>query len=197
MRFNEKWITTIYTNKTSSESVNGFAKLLIESSSSIYLPYLCRNVINIYQKLSRNERENRISDVPFRGCHVIYIDSTELCLKKVSGTLDEYASFSGLNINTSKTQVIWIGSQTERRTQTEFTILGITFTHNLADMGGRNYKDNEKISKIQMKLWSARNITLFGRIRVLKSLIFPNLITYFQRYQTWKIINIRIWKTMF
>ena len=59
--------------------------------------------------------------------------------------------------------------------QTNFDILGIKFSCNLDTMVKINYKDNiEQIEK-ELKIWSKRKLTPFGRITVLKTIIISKL----------------------
>ena len=102
--------------------------------------------------------------------------------------LDKYAEMSGLKVNYTKTSVIWIGSKKFSKEVfhhrlwkldwgvTRFKMLGINFNVNLEDMIEENFKT--KIEEIQnlMNIWSRRKLTVFGKITVLKTIIFAKLI---------------------
>ena len=84
---------------------------------------------------------------------------------------------SGLKINKNKTRVIWIGSQKfsgetfNHRfkldwNQGSFTILGIKFSCNLDEIIDLNFKDKIKQFEEELKQWSKRILTPFGRITI-------------------------------
>ena len=95
--------------------------------------------------------------------------------------LDKFANISGLNINSTKTKVIWIGSKKYSAQvyhhvkwklnwgETEFSLLGIDFHVNLNEIITINF--NKAITKIEnlLKQWEKRRIT------VLKTIIIPKL----------------------
>ena len=91
-----------------------------------------------------------------------------------------------LNINFTKTQVVWIGSKKysndtlgQHRNlswgKTSFKLLGINFDVDLDKIVNINY--NERILQIKklIKIWSKRNLTVIGKITVVKTLILPVL----------------------
>ena len=107
-------------------------------------------------------------------------------LKKITGNnngdLSLFAHLSGLKINTSKTKAVWIGAKIFSGEtfnhrykfdweQNNFTILGIIFSCNLEEILDLNFK--EKLTQIEkeLKQWSKRILTPFGRITIIKSLI--------------------------
>ena len=114
------------------------------------------------------------------------LDGSEKSLNEALLELDWYAKLSGLNINFTKTQVVWIGSKKysndtlgQHRNlswgKTSFKLLGINFDVDLDKIVNINY--NERILKIKklIKIWSKRNLTVIGKISVVKTLILPVL----------------------
>ena len=117
---------------------------------------------------------------------VIFLDGTEKSLKSALDLLFQFSKYSGLKPNYDKTKAIWIGSKINSKdtmcnesginwTNDPFNVLGIIYTSNLNNMEDLNY--NDKILKIEKDItaWSRRNLTVFGKITVIKSLLIPKL----------------------
>ena len=122
-----------------------------------------------------------------------YADDTFLLLDGTVGSirgafkiLDDFGKISGLCVNREKTQAVWLGNRAGELTDicpdikmnwsTEFTILGLDMSCDLLNIETRNY---EKIlSKIKgiIKIHSKRNLTLIGRITIIKSLIISQMV---------------------
>lgn len=107
-------------------------------------------------------------------------ESVEQLLK----LLDEFKSISGLEINTSKTEAMWLGCWRDE-THTPFNFrwpkepicaLGIHFSYNTEDANKLNFE--EKISNLEKTLngWKRRKLTLLGRINIVKTLGLSKLI---------------------
>lgn len=93
---------------------------------------------------------------------------------------------SGLKVNDSKTRAIWIGSKKfsgetfNHRlkldwTQNDFTNLGIKFSCNIDTIVEINFRNKINEIEKEMKQWSKRVLTPFGRITVLKTIIISKL----------------------
>ena len=83
----------------------------------------------------------------------IILDGSEKSLNEALHELDWYAKLSGLNINFTKTQVVWIGSKKysndtlgQHRNlswgKTSFKLLGINFYVDLDKIVNINYNEN-------------------------------------------------------
>jgi hypothetical protein len=116
----------------------------------------------------------------------ILLDGSEESLIQVQEMLDWLKKMSGLMINKDKTKMVWIGSmqESDRRLCREnnfqwisgnFTALGITFNTQLSNITEINILP--KISKIKtlLKMWKCRNLTPFGKITVIKTLVLPTI----------------------
>ena len=119
-----------------------------------------------------------------------YADDTTLtlkCNKSVSLAIAEILSFSevsGLKLNTSKSQGLWLGKLIENPAVFE----GISFTDesikNLGIYLNKNMKVclkqswEDKLNKVEktLKIWSNRKLTLFGKCKIINSLVVPKLI---------------------
>ena len=116
----------------------------------------------------------------------IILDGSQQSLEKAISILNLFASMSGLKVNNSKTRAVWIGCRKfsgetfNHRlklnwNQTDFEILGIKFSCNLDTITKINYKEKIKQIDVELKQWSKRKLTPFGRITVLKTLIISKL----------------------
>ena len=97
---------------------------------------------------------------------------------------DEFKSISGLEINTSKTEAMWLGCWRDR-SHTPFNFkwpkepicaLGIYFSYNTEHANKLNFE--EKINNLEKTLngWKRRKLTLLGRINIVKTLGLSKLI---------------------
>ena len=94
---------------------------------------------------------------------------------------------SGLKINYTKSKVIWIGRKKFSKEvyhhkrwklgwgDSEFTLLGIKFSTNLKDISEINFGSKIIAMKKLMNIWSSRNLTVIGRIIILKTLVLPKI----------------------
>lgn len=99
--------------------------------------------------------------------------------------MNNFNTISGLKINLSKTQLVWIGSKkysTEKLCHemnfhwtTQFKLLGIQFDVDLANIPKLNY--DKKLVKIKeiINQWNKRHTTPIGRITLIKSLIISQM----------------------
>ena len=136
----------------------------------------------------------------------------ERSLREVILTLEKFETLSGLRVNTDKTQVLRIGRDATSdpilcpdlglKWVSKLKILGIFISATPSEME-ENLKDKiQEISDLLGK-WTFRNMTVYGRIQVVKSLALskvthliqvipnpsPSLILELQ-----KIINNFVWK---
>ena len=112
----------------------------------------------------------------------LLLDGNENSLNEALQELDWFGKISGLNIIFSKTQVIWIGRKKysdevicrERNLSwgvNSFKLLGIKFDVNLNNMIKVNYDESIRKIKGIINQWSKRNLTVIGRITVVKTLL--------------------------
>ncbi|XP_071114802.1 uncharacterized protein [Haliotis cracherodii] len=105
-------------------------------------------------------------------------------------TLETFYKISGLKMNFEKTKAIWIGSMAGSKVRFcpnlkldwhdgNFEVLGICFNVDLKDLWVINTKKRlDNIYGILSK-WKKRNLTLMGKITVVKTLILSTLVHIF------------------
>ena len=116
----------------------------------------------------------------------LFLDGSERSLRAAIQTLQEFAEISGLKVNCNKTQIVWIGSMknSEVRYMRDsnfqwnpgiFKVLGVKFSTDISTISQINY--DGKISEIRRILnrWKKRQLTPFGKITVIKTLVISKL----------------------
>lgn len=194
-----KWVKVLYTNISSAViqggNLSNFFKIERGCRQgdplSPYLFILCAEILAIKIRGNKNisgisitQIEHKLSQ--FADDTSLILDGSEKSLQETLLELDWYADISGLKINFSKTHVVWIGSKKysndvlchDRNLSwgtTKFKLLGVNFDVNLENMVDCNYRDKLSQIKNLVNTWSKRNLTLIGRISVVKTLILPIL----------------------
>ena len=99
----------------------------------------------------------------------------------------EYAKYSGLAMNFKKTKVIWFGCVNAPSTTflqhldfewnpSKFSILGIEFTRDLKNISDLNIQSKLVEMQKDINNWSKRDLTPFGKIVVIRSLIISKIV---------------------
>ena len=98
--------------------------------------------------------------------------------RKVLELLNVFSRHSGLNVNKSKTEGMWMGKEKNSNEQpfgikwqkTPLKVLGIYHSHNKDAAVSKNFDD--KIASLLKTLhwWKARNLSLTGKILIVKAL---------------------------
>ena len=197
----KKWIKTFYTDISSCVSVNGgyTSWFNVETGcrqgdpSSPYLFLICAEILSLLIRNNENikgiqiNRDLTILLSQFADDTSLYLDGSELTFKETIKTLQLFESFSGLKMNTAKTQVVWIGASkncTKRYlpqmkfnwNPTVFKTLGIVFSTNLTSIIELNF--DGIINKIErtLNIWSRRQLTPYGKITVIKTQIISKIV---------------------
>ena len=213
-------IKLFYNNIESCIINNGTASSFFKPTRGIRqgCPISANIFIIIVEILAYAIRTNkRISGIIIDGCEFKisqYADDTclylldEASLKTALMVFQIFAKCSGLNINMDKSEAIWIGASSNylhkpfnMKWTKGATCLGVYITNNIEEICEINYRD--KIKKIEdlLKIWALRKLTLIGKIRVINTLIVPQLLYlsnvihmpthYVEQYQN--IIKSFIW----
>ena len=101
--------------------------------------------------------------------------------------LDKFALISGLKVNYDKTETLWIGSRKGSQTifpsgkpilwaEEKVYALGVWFSTSVDKQLEANFMD--KIIKLESisNSWSARRLTLLGKITIIKSLAVSQIV---------------------
>ena len=98
----------------------------------------------------------------------------------LKGLLDRFGEISGLKLNEEKTEVYWLGSFHDSpedigidKVNKPMKILGIYFTYNWQKFQEINFENIIKSIQKSINAWRWRNLTLIGRIQVIKTFAIP------------------------
>ena len=114
----------------------------------------------------------------------ITIPRVESSLRSLIKAIDEFAPVSGLKVNHEKTQVLRLGRSAKRDPPLcpdlkltyvdRLKVLGVTFAHEPKLMEENFDKKILEIKKL-INRWSFRNLTVYGRVELVKSLALSKL----------------------
>ena len=93
---------------------------------------------------------------------------------------------SGLIINIDKTVAVWTGSRRNSQVQfmpeldlnwnpATFKVLGVMFSTDLHEIVTINFENKLNEMRKVLNAWSGRNLTPFGKITVIKSLVLSKI----------------------
>ena len=99
--------------------------------------------------------------------------------------IEIYGTLSGLKLNRNKTEGIWLGKLKNTKDKFENVNWTKTVVKSLGVYFGLNREECKKLNTAKiidksdktLNLWKRRNLTMIGRINIIKSLILPN-VTY-------------------
>ena len=120
----------------------------------------------------------------------MYADDKTAILKDIASAkvffklLKQFSKCSGLNINIDKTEALWIGKDRYNKEtplgiswpKQPIKLLGLYIGHNENDLEVSNFQ--HKINKIKyiINTWSERDLTIYGRILIIKKIIISQFI---------------------
>ena len=184
------WVKILYTDVSScvmnggkSFCSTGYFKLCRNVQGDPLSPYLFLLAIETLAQVVRKDKS--IKGFSF-GKHevrqILYADDITLFVKdklsmdRLQHILDEFGKVSGLIVNKEKTHLLWMGRDHEKpeiplfgNLVQEVKILGVYFSMNTRVKDDLNFK--EILSKIKKLLgwWKGRDLTLMGKIHLLKT----------------------------
>ena len=149
---------------------------------------LCTEILAQAIRNNNNIKGIQIYDKEYKISQ--YADDTTAFVSDASSAenlfelLTIFRDVSGLELNKSKTEGMWLGA-CRHNTSTPFDIawplepiyvLGIYFTYNEHVSFKKNFEEKLNSMKNLLNLWRGRNLTLCGRITILKSLALSKLV---------------------
>lgn len=192
----KNWVKILYTNISSCTINNGYASNWFELTRGVRqgCPLSGLLFVLAVELLSNSIRaRNDIKGIQVGNREIKlsqYADDTtsfckdESSLGRLLELLDIYSDCSGLKLNRSKSEAMWLGKHANR-TDTPFEInwpqrpicaLGISFSYNHKLCETENF--TSKITKLQklFNVWSQRDLSLYGKITITKTLGLSKLI---------------------
>ena len=191
-----RWTEIFYKNIQSCVINNGFASDFFALERGVrqgdplspYLFVLAVEVLAIAVRQNTNIRGISIDGQETKLLQ--YADDTTATLADFSSArsffdlLDTFKLLSGLAINYSKTEGMWIGSCRNNNSKPfgikwprePIKALGVYYSYDPALLREKNFIENlDKIKKL-LNLWSCRGLSLYGKVTVIKSLVIPKFV---------------------
>ncbi len=192
----KKWINTIYKDISSCIKNNGTTSKQFTLGRGVrqgdpLSPYLFILAVEI---LSNKIRQNKdITGITINNEEIKlqqYADDTTGILQNIESAkcfLSEVKTFglySGLKLNKEKTEGLWLGSNSENINAPlgiswptkPLRILGVYHSYNTADCNKYNFEEKINNTKSVMNLWKMRNLTILGRIQIVKTFIISKFL---------------------
>lgn len=192
----KRWIKLFYTNTETAVQNNGFITSWFKPSKGVrqgcpLSPYLFILSAEVLSKRIRQDSNVRgikvfgkeIKLSQFADDTTLFnadIESLEMALKIVG----DFGKIAGLSLNVKKTKALWLGKWKSNKNKpldlkwfhSPVKILGIYFSYNIKENNELTFY--KKIEKLQTKLdmWSSRDLTIFGRAMLIKTLGISQLI---------------------
>ena len=199
-----KWIKTLYNNITSCIFNNGWRSKTIHPSRglkqgcslSALVYILVAEILAI--KLRKSEEFQGIClekiDKPDTYIKLTQLadDTTIFCQNKNDAKnalklVENFGSFSGLKLNRLKTECLWIGNTKHSKENIDdikfskqVKALGIIFGHDDETCSLKNWEKPLDACRTIIKSWSKRNITFYGRVTIIKTMLLSKFIYLFQ-----------------
>jgi len=190
-----KWINAIYNNTESYIVNNGH----ISNKFRLYRglrqgcplsPYLFLIIVELLAiQIRKNVEIKGIEIGDYISKLHQYADDTFISIlndnksvQEVFRTIEEFSIISGLTLNINKTEVLYIGKKVNNANvkkewvKNEVTLLGIKVSEDQNIVQTNNYAGKHKKIIDCLKIWQQRNLSLIGRIHILKSLAGSQLV---------------------
>ena len=115
-------------------------------------------------------------------------------LQALLDLLEVYKNASGLTINCTKTEGMWIGSLRNNKIEPLglkwpeelIKALGVYYSHDEKLLREKNFIENlDKIKKL-INIWLSRGLSLYGKVTIIKALVIPKMVYLFSLTPTQK-----------
>ena len=199
-----KWINIFYTNIKSCILNNGHCSERFELGRGVrqgdplspYLFILATEILASAIIRSKDIKGIKVDDTEYLISQLaddttLFLENNENSFKRCIHILEQFSSISGLKMNYTKTLAIKIGLSEKLKYNLEneknivwqlegkFKLLGIEYDLDVEDFTNLNYEKKFKEYVKVLNSWSCRNLTIYGRICVIKSLALPKLVHLF------------------
>jgi hypothetical protein len=190
-----KWVQTIYNEPVACVTNNGFSSPFFTLQRGVrqgcpLSAYLFIMVVELLAHKIRTSDEIKgikIGDTEIKLVQMADDTTTfiedEKSLENILKLLDTFEKYAGLKLNKSKTEAMWIGKNINNQAEPlqikwvkEVHALGIFFSYNTDSVIQKNFMDRAKEFKKILDMWSQRNLSLIGKITILKSLAFSKVL---------------------
>ena len=183
-----KWVTIFYNNVSSCVMNKNATSAYFDISRGVrqgdpLSPLLFIISVELLAVNIRNN--NNIKGIKFSGNEIkmmTYADDTTAVVsslddaKRFLKVVNDFSKASGLKINKEKSEALWLGSLKECNDKPmgiewpeAIQILGIYISYNKIESLNKKNEEKIKVLKAKLNMWKRRNLTLTGKILILKT----------------------------
>ena len=190
------WVKTFYRNIQSCVINDGLSSEYFNLERGVrqgdpLSPYLFVVTIEILAIAIRQNKDIKGISIGSEETKILQYadDTTAILADKSSATalfklLDNFKVVSGLKINCSKTEAMWIGSSINCKAQPfgikwpnePIKALGIYYTYDQKLLLEKNFIERLDSIKNLIRIWSSRGLSIYGKITIIKSLLIPKFV---------------------
>ena len=191
-----RWVKTLYKNIQSCVINNGLTTGYFALERGVrqgdpLSPYLFVVVVETLAiAIRQNEAIKGISIDKEETKLLQYADDTTAVLsdrdsaRALFNLLDVFRKLSGLKINTSKTEGMWIGSLRNDKSKPfgikwndePIKALGVYYSHYTKLLHEKNFIERLDSVKKLINVWSSRGLSVYGKVTIIKALIIPKFV---------------------
>ena len=191
-----KWVKTFYKNMQSCTINNGTASNYFVLERGVrqgdpLSPYLFIAVVETLAIAIRQNKDIKGISIKNEETKLLqYADDTTAVLSDMDSAktlfelLDVFKDVSGLKINCTKTEGMWIGASKENKTKpfgikwpTEpIKALGLYFTYDLKLLKEKNFIARLDSIKKLINIWYSRGLSIFDKVTIIKSFLIPKFV---------------------
>ena len=192
-----RWIQIFYKNISSTVMNNGYTTPPFKIFRGVrqgdplspYLFIICLEILAINIRLNKDIRGIMVGNEEIK-LEMFADDMTAFLrdhasLDTLLNMVDSFSLHSGLKINSEKTEVLFLGNDQKSTTETVISlarnrnmtakkaikILGVHFTYDQTVWRKLNFDETLKTIKERLNCWNWRNLTVLGRIQIIKSFV--------------------------
>ena len=191
-----RWVKTLYKNIQSCVVNNGLTTGYFALERGVrqgdpLSPYLFVVVVEtLALAIRQNEAIKGISIGKEETKLLQYADDTTVVLsdrdsaRALFNLLEVFRKLSGLKINTSKTEGMWIGSLRNNKSKPfgirwsgePIKALGVYYSYDIKLLHEKNFIERLDSVKKLINVWSSRGLSVYGKVTIIKSLIIPKFV---------------------
>ena len=190
-----KWVHTIYNKSEACVTNNGYSSPFFQLERGVRqgCPLSAYLFIMVVEVLAHKIRTtNKIKGITIGQTEIklvqmaddttVFTEDTK-SLEHILEILNKFEQYAGLKLNKLKTEALWIGKNINNvntplqiKWVKQIQSLGIFFSYNTDYVVQKNFMDRAKEFKRILDMWQQRDLSLIGKITVLKSLAFSKII---------------------
>ena len=212
-----KWIKLFYKNAESCTINNGLTSGYFQLSRGVrqgdplspYLFIICAEILAIKIRENKNIKGIWVEKEELKI--IQFADDTNGLLADLNSAkqfllcIEEFGAFSGLKINKEKSEALWLGKDRDRSSKPlgihwpnrPVRILGIYISYNHEECEKKNVKEKLDRVKRVMNSWKQRNLSLLGKIQIVKSYLISTFQYFISMSQVSKNFEQELNKLLF